>query len=73
MDIEWKDLSDEEPAHGDPILVISSSGVLQHVSYALYEECGTGSKFFNPYFFDYDNDFRIPFEDVSKWAYLGNA
>jgi len=68
MKLDFKETSKELPVYGEPVLIIIN-GVLQYITY-FRDGDDHVPDWFEPYFFDHDDELKILWNKVEKWAYL---
>lgn len=68
MEIEFVNCSEVLPPYGVPVLIIIGSAV-QHITYTR-DGADDSPDWFEPFYFDHDNDLKIFCSKVSKWSYL---
>lgn len=65
---EWISVEDDMPIYGDPVLIVGN-GVTQHVTY-MRDGADDEPDWFEPYFFDHDDDFKVDLNKVTHWMPL---
>lgn len=65
---KWISLRDELPEYGVPVLIVGNS-VTQYVTYMLDGD-GETCAWFEPYYFDHDDDLKIWASEITYWMPL---
>jgi len=68
MDLEFIDTQKRLPAYGLPCLIIAN-GVIQNITYCL-DGSDDVPDWFEPYFFEHDDNLKINWDKVQKWCYV---
>jgi hypothetical protein len=68
VEINWIETKDELPGYGEPVLLIIGNTV-QHITYMLDGTDDTPD-WFEPYFFEHDDELKIWHNKVNKWAHV---
>jgi len=66
--MEWRKVSDELPAYGEPVL-LSIKGIVQHITYQL-DGADEVPDWFEPYNFDHADDLKLWYNNVDRWIYI---
>lgn len=68
MDI-WTTIKTQMPAVGEPIM-IKIGGTIQHLSYVL-DGCDEGKTYwFEPHWFEHEDNEKVAFSKVTEWVYI---
>ena len=68
MTIEFISICEKKPPYGAPVL-LKISGVVQHIVYML-DGFDDTPDWFEPYFFEHDDELKIKWDSVEEWALL---
>ena len=68
IELNWVNTSDSLPSYGAPVLIIIGNTV-QHITYCLDGDDSVPD-WFEPYYFDHDDELKIMHNKVKGWAYL---
>jgi hypothetical protein len=60
-------IKDELPGYGEPVLLFTG-GVIQHITY--FRDGEGDYQWFEPHYFDHDDDFKIDIQNVDSWIYV---
>jgi len=66
--MEFKKAVDELPTYGEPVL-IRIGATIQHITYML-EGADDVPDWFEPFYFESDDELKIWHNKVDEWAYL---
>ncbi|MCB1757518.1 MAG: hypothetical protein KDJ38_18495 [Gammaproteobacteria bacterium] len=69
VELEFIPTNEKLPPYGVPVLIKSSSGVMQNVTYML-EGADDTPDWFEPYHFDHDDNTKVLWHEVESWALM---
>ncbi len=67
--MKWINTKAELPSIGKPVLIKTGSTV-QHVTYTLDGDEEDTIYWFEPYFFQHEDEFKIQISKVTEWIYM---
>lgn len=66
--VKWIETEEELPAYGVPVLIVIGVTV-QRIKYML-DGADDVSDWFEPYYFEHDDELKISHNKIKKWLYL---
>ena len=66
---EWISVKDRLPEYGEPVIIVAN-GVTQHVTYMLDGDDDESFVWFEPVYFEHDDELKIPYHKISSWMPL---
>jgi hypothetical protein len=66
--VTWTKIKHAIPTYDEPVL-IKTNNTTQFITYVL-RECAERGDWFEPYFFEHDDDLRLPWFEVSEWVFI---
>lgn len=68
---EWIKIEDGKPQYGEPVLIRTKGGVVQHITYNL-DGADDTPDWFEPYHFDHDDELKFFPESGCSWMSIDN-